>query len=174
MMRRIVHTALNIDVAKSYIPYQDLESVQLLVGLLEKPDRFFDHIHRYSNSLTTQIVFGWRTPTIDNPRTTKLFDNIAKLSAMGSSPLGMMLDMFPLLQSLPDWMMPLRKEAEDFHREEKKMHTENFTNTKDALAKGKALVSRKTTPNYNGPRHLLIWNEIDLQNGISPPFARAW
>jgi hypothetical protein len=45
----------------------------MLVGLLESPDLFIDHIRRYTNSLTTQMIFGFRTTSIDDPKLVQLF-----------------------------------------------------------------------------------------------------
>lgn len=140
MLRRIVHTILNIDTANSYVPYQELESRQLLCGLLDKPDSFFDHIHRYANSVTTQLVFGWRAPTADDPRVKQLFDNIAKLSAIGSSPAAAILDMFPALRSLPDFLLPLRKYGKAMHEAEKRIYVGHYTDSKRAIEKRESLV----------------------------------
>ena len=74
MIRKMVHNILNIKAAKSYVPYQDLESKQMLLGLLEQPNSFVGHIRRYTNSLTTQMVFGFRTISINDPKLIQLFD----------------------------------------------------------------------------------------------------
>ena len=74
MIRRMVHNILNIKAAKSYVPYQDLENKQMLLGLLEQPNSFVGHIRRYTNSLTTQMVFGFRTISINDPKLIQLFD----------------------------------------------------------------------------------------------------
>lgn len=54
----MIHSLLNITAAESYVPYQDLENKQMLAELLDRPDLFLESIRRYSNSLTTSIVFG--------------------------------------------------------------------------------------------------------------------
>lgn len=74
MLRRIIHNSLNIKVSKSYIPYQELENRAMLMGFLEKPELFIDHIRRYTNSLTTTMIFGFRTTAIDDPKLLQLFD----------------------------------------------------------------------------------------------------
>jgi hypothetical protein len=51
MIRKVVHNNLNIKAARTYVPYQDLENKAMLVGLLDKPDLFIDHIRRYTSSL---------------------------------------------------------------------------------------------------------------------------
>ena len=68
MIRKMVHNILNINAARSYVPYQELENKQMLVGLLDTPNQFIDHIRRYTNSLTTQMVFGFRTIDINDPK----------------------------------------------------------------------------------------------------------
>jgi cytochrome P450 len=74
MIRKMVHNILNIKAARSYVPYQDLENKQMLMGFLEQPDLFIDHIRRYTNSLTTQMVFGFRTISIDDPKLIQLYE----------------------------------------------------------------------------------------------------
>jgi hypothetical protein len=73
MVRKIVHNNLNIKAARTYVPYQDLENRAMLMGFLDKPHLFVNHIRRYTNSLTTQMVFGFRTTSIDDPKLKQLF-----------------------------------------------------------------------------------------------------
>lgn len=74
MIRKMLHNILNIKAARSYVPYQDLENKHMLSGFLEQPERFVEHIRRYTNSLTTQMVFGFRTISIDDPKLKQLFE----------------------------------------------------------------------------------------------------
>jgi hypothetical protein len=69
----MIHNILNVSAAKSYVPYQDLENKQMLVGLLDMPAKFVDHIRRYSHSLTSQMTFGFQTADIDVPKLQQLF-----------------------------------------------------------------------------------------------------
>jgi hypothetical protein len=70
----MVHNILNVRAAETYVPYQDLENKNMLLGLLDQPTEFVDHLRRYSNSLTTQMVYGFRTPNIDDPKLKQLFE----------------------------------------------------------------------------------------------------
>lgn len=54
----MIHSLLNIQVAKAYVPYQMLENKQMLYEMLEQPQRFLHNIRRYSNALTTSMVYG--------------------------------------------------------------------------------------------------------------------
>lgn len=73
MIHRLVHNILNIKVASKYVPYQDLENKFLLVDLLDSPDALFNHFRRFSYSLSTQMIFGFRCPSFDDPMLEKLF-----------------------------------------------------------------------------------------------------
>jgi hypothetical protein len=69
----MMHNTLNINAAVAYIPYQDLESKCLMAGLLDEPDKFLSHIRRFTNSLTTQMVFGFRTLNTQDERLLQFF-----------------------------------------------------------------------------------------------------
>lgn len=72
MVRGIVQNSLNIQASRAYVPYQDLENKAMLLGILERPSRFFSHIRRYTNSISTQMIFGFRTLDIDDPKLEQL------------------------------------------------------------------------------------------------------
>jgi hypothetical protein len=73
LIHKMMHNTLNIKAAIAYIPYQDLESKCLMVGLLDEPDKFLAHIRRFTNSLTTQMVFGFRTLSTQDVRLLQFF-----------------------------------------------------------------------------------------------------
>lgn len=74
MARKLVHRILGVTAARGYVPYQDLENKALLLGMLESPGNFIDHLRRYTASLTTQMTFGFRTTSIEDPRFKEAFD----------------------------------------------------------------------------------------------------
>lgn len=57
----------------SYVPYQDLENKAMLSGLMDRPDLFLDHIKRFTTSLTTQMIFGFRVLKERDPLSKELF-----------------------------------------------------------------------------------------------------
>ncbi|RDA83525.1 hypothetical protein CP532_4152 [Ophiocordyceps camponoti-leonardi (nom. inval.)] len=72
-------------VARSYVPYQDLENKAMLTGFLDQPQDFISHIRRYTTSLTTQMTFGYRTPTSDDPNLVEMFENFERLSELAGT-----------------------------------------------------------------------------------------
>lgn len=46
----------------------------MLLGFLDSPERWKDHMRRYTNALTTQMVFGFRTVDINDKNMHSLFE----------------------------------------------------------------------------------------------------
>lgn len=72
-IRKIAHRIFNEAAARSYAPYQDLESKAMLLDFLDRPDEFYDHLRRYSSSLTAQMTYGFRVKNVNDPYIAKLF-----------------------------------------------------------------------------------------------------
>ena len=70
----MIHNILNIKAATTYVPYQDLESKQMLLGLLNEPQGFVEEIQRFTISLTTQMIYGFRTSAIGDPKVKQFFE----------------------------------------------------------------------------------------------------
>ena len=73
MIHRMIHNILNIKAAVTYLPYQDLENKIMLTGLLDSPKDFLNHLRRFSYSLSTQMIFGFRCSDIRDPKLQQLF-----------------------------------------------------------------------------------------------------
>lgn len=74
MVRKFLHQILSVSAARTYVPYQDLENRAMLLSVLEDPYHFIEHLRRYTASLTTQMTFGFRTTSIEDPRFKQAFD----------------------------------------------------------------------------------------------------
>lgn len=140
MIRKIMHSVLHINASKGYVPYQDLESKQMLCGILDEPHFFADHIRRFTNSLTTQMVFGFRTIDIHDEKLKTLYDCVEKWSEVMGSSTAAFLDVFPLLRKLPDFMLPMRRYANELHRKEKALYVGHWMDTKQNIHQGTAMV----------------------------------
>ncbi|KAI5866017.1 cytochrome P450 [Durotheca rogersii] len=137
-VRKLLHLILNVIAARSYVPYQDLENKAMLMGLLESPNDFINHLRRYSASLTTQMTFGFRTVTMDDPRIKQAFDSFDRTSELIVSPTAALLDLIPVLRRLPDFLLPIIKEAREMHRRELKLFKDYYFDVKRGLRDGTA------------------------------------
>lgn len=134
--RKMVHALLNVQAAKSYVPYQILENKQMLYEMLEQPDRFLQNIRRYSNALTTTMVFGWRTPTYEDAKMKQLFDGFTEFAAINQTGTAALIDFFPPLRRLPDFILPTQRKAKELHKHEKKLYLDHWLTAKKAISNG--------------------------------------
>lgn len=73
MVHKTIHNILNIKAAVTYVPYQDLENKIMLQAFLDEPADFHAHLRRYTFSLSTQIIFGYRAPNNNDANLQQLF-----------------------------------------------------------------------------------------------------
>ncbi|KAI1734976.1 cytochrome P450 [Xylaria scruposa] len=136
MLRGIVHNSLNIKASRAYVPYQDLENKAMLLGFLEQPSRFFDHLRRYTNSISTQVIFGFRTLDIDDPKLEQLIHGFEKWSELAGSQTAALLDVFPIFRYLPDAFLPTKRYARKLHEKELDLYTGHYLTAKRKLKEG--------------------------------------
>ncbi|KAK5459648.1 hypothetical protein LTS15_003777 [Exophiala xenobiotica] len=134
--RRMVHSLLNINSAKSYVPYQMLENKQMLHEMLTQPHLFLENIRRYSNALTTTMVFGWRSPEYENEHLKQLFEGFNEMATISQTGAATLIDLFPFLRNLPDFLLPAKKTAKDLHKREKNLYMTHWLNAKRAYSEG--------------------------------------
>ncbi|KAI1091288.1 cytochrome P450 [Rostrohypoxylon terebratum] len=138
MIRRLIHNSLNIKAARTYVPYQDLENKAMLNAFVDNPTDFVHHIRRYTNSLSTQMLFGFRTVDNDDPRLKQLFSCFEGFSGVMGSGASKLLDAFPLLRHLPDAFLPMRKHAKALHKVEADLFLGHYRETRRKVKTGEA------------------------------------
>lgn len=74
LARKMVHNLLNVKTAVDYIPFQELELRQMLADMVRKPEKYHDHVRRYSTSLVTSFTFGWRSLDFDHPDVKQIYE----------------------------------------------------------------------------------------------------
>ncbi|EKG13898.1 Cytochrome P450 [Macrophomina phaseolina MS6] len=138
MLRKMIHSLLNVTAAKSYVPYQELENKQMLNDLLESPDSLLEHLRRYSSSLVASIVFGWRTPDYRDPKLWQFFHGFDEFSALAQTAGAALPDFYPILRKLPMWMQRRQSQAARLHVAEKALYLGNWLDAKRAVESGTA------------------------------------
>ncbi|KAK7740018.1 hypothetical protein SLS62_011161 [Diatrype stigma] len=140
-MHKIIHSALNINAAKTYIPYQNFESEQMLYDLLEQPDEYKNHLRRYTYSVTSQVTFGYRAPSITDENLQQLFYCFQFFSDAMASTIAGLLNLYPILRSLPDFLLPIRRKTREFHKVELALYMKHWVTARNQIKSGTALPS---------------------------------
>ncbi|KAI0406566.1 cytochrome P450 [Xylaria palmicola] len=138
-IRKIAHRILNIGVIDTYVSYQDLESKAMMKSLLDAPAGYYDHIRRYTTSLTTAMNYGIRLVSIEDPRAKQLFDGFLRFNALAGSQIALLLDIFVLWRMLPDAILPTRRQAAEVGRNEHKLFMTEYLDVKRKMDKGTAI-----------------------------------
>ncbi|OBT82019.1 hypothetical protein VE02_09813 [Pseudogymnoascus sp. 03VT05] len=102
-LRKASHALLNTTMAVKYQPIQDYESKQLLVDILNSPEKFYEHNRRYAASVIMLVTYGYRLPTWEHPLVKEIYDVLDNLTEM-TAPGAHAVDSFPALAVLPQFL----------------------------------------------------------------------
>ncbi|CAK7237197.1 hypothetical protein SEUCBS140593_009877 [Sporothrix eucalyptigena] len=113
-LRKIMHQILSARAQDIFMPFQDLESKNLIWDYLEDPDKWWAANARYANSVIMSVVFGRRS-ALDDPDIVELFETI-ELFLANQQPGVNLVDGFPVLEKLPKQLQWWRSRGEDIFR----------------------------------------------------------
>ncbi|KAG7038557.1 cytochrome P450 oxidoreductase [Colletotrichum scovillei] len=139
MIHRMVHNILNIKAAVTYVPYQDLENKILLKDLLETPSDFLQHIRRFTYSLSTQMIYGYRCTDNHDPKLLQLFESFENWGKLSGSSSAQLADIYPFIQSLPSSIAPNVTYAKKLYEIESQNYLRHWMMSKKALDDGTGL-----------------------------------
>jgi cytochrome P450 len=103
--RRLLHKALGRPTIPSYHPLVQSGTHNLLRRILSDPSDFFNHVRRYSGSITLSVIYGYE-PAQSNDQFIDMAEDCVNIltneiaSGGGIWP----VDVIPSLQYLPKWM----------------------------------------------------------------------
>ena len=83
-------------------------------------------------SVTSSIVFGFRTVKIDDQRLIDLFEVLGAFTTTNQSGTAALLEIFPLLRSLPDFLSPVKRASKTSHTKEMEFFGSLWQNVKNA------------------------------------------
>ena len=142
--RRLMHHLCMPSAAASYEPTQLLESTFLVQSLLAAPADYETHFERYSSGLIFRLGFG---KTLEQAETVKggsgrqsLTRRILRVThhvERVGSPGAYLVDTFPALMWMPDWMAPWKRELKRLHQRELALFRELLYDVKTAMEEGR-------------------------------------
>lgn len=125
-----MHSLARVKMAESYQPTQILESTRLLYSLVQQPDNYEGWLERYSSGLIFRLGFGKVMENHNNPTLKRLLKVVHELERI-ASPGQYLVDTFPFLMYLPDWVAPFKKELKQLHREELQLFQSLLTDVEE-------------------------------------------
>jgi cytochrome P450 len=132
--------------ARAYLPFQDLESKQLLFDLLKAADRpinCHDHMERMTASIIYSLFYGHRVRTAADPILLQAhavnheFDQLAQVGKY-------LVDSFPVLNKLPGFLAPWKAEAALHWQRQRALHVGTLERGLDSSSWNVAKQMQKT------------------------------
>ena len=80
----------------------------------------------------------WRGPTYDNYHLEQLFEIFQEFLTIAHTATAGIIEFFPILQYLPDFILPVKGAAKRLHKREKDLYMMHWLNAKDAIHAGNA------------------------------------
>ena len=142
MCHRIFQASLSPKAASSYLPYQRLENLQMLNELIDNPGEFRASIRRYTHSLMTQLVLGFRTVDNADPKLQQLYSDFEAWSELLGKAVSVIVDLYQPLRHLPDALLPVRRQAKEIHQTQKGLFLEHWGNARERIQDQTSQVSR--------------------------------
>ncbi|KAH8886614.1 putative cytochrome P450 [Thozetella sp. PMI_491] len=136
--RKMYHVRLNVTSANTYLPYQHFDSLQLLNDLATNPTSWVQHIQRYTASISTGVLYGWRTPTTNAGYVRDLLEWMDVTSeAINFQLVDFYKFLRPLYTALPNWATPGKKKLHDLKILENRVFYELLGRAKDMISAGR-------------------------------------
>ncbi|KAJ5751811.1 Cytochrome P450 E-class group I [Penicillium odoratum] len=111
--RSVVRQVTTVPITATFVPSQEFEAKQLLFDLASdnaNQRNFYQHMRRYAFSIIMTNTFGTRVKSWDHPDAQNAVRSQAILRRT-SRPGAFLVDEFPPLARLPEWLQPGRKDA---------------------------------------------------------------
>ena len=123
--------------AETYEPPQILESTRLLYDLIRESEGYEAWFERYSSGLIFRLGFGKIMKETNDELLLRLFtvlDHLGRAASLRQ----FLVDNFPLLMYLPDWLAPFKPELKAQHAEELDLMRGLLYDVKNEMYHGKA------------------------------------
>ncbi|KUI67497.1 O-methylsterigmatocystin oxidoreductase [Cytospora mali] len=138
--RSIARQITTVPKTNTFVPSQEFEAKQLLFDLAtdnENQRNFYQHMRRYAFSIILTNTFGTRAKNWDHPDAHNAVRSQAILRRT-SRPGAFLIDEIPPLASLPKWLQPGRKDAEEAAKEVLEVKMNLWRRLEKQHAEGKA------------------------------------
>lgn len=120
--RKFAHSVAMPSAAATYEPLQREEALRVVHDLLQAPAEYERVFERYAASVIMRLSFGITLVTGKEEaaqRINLVNHHLERIASPGSY----LVDAFPILMWLPDWLAPFKREGKRLHAEELDLFT---------------------------------------------------
>jgi len=138
-MRRAINSILNTSTVTSFLPIQEAEALKTLHGLISSPEKYPEHIRRYTAGVIISAIFGQRVDELEkSSKVKKLYELMSRVTAMVEPSSAPPVDLVPALKWLPKALCWWKKEAYAVREGQLTLYSSFFNETKARMEEGRA------------------------------------
>lgn len=115
---------------------QQAEAIQTIYDILREPDRYYEHIQRYTTAVILASVYGQRGETFEAPNVQALYDVQNRFTALLEPGAAPPVDGITFLQYIPEFMAPWKRRAKEIRRDQREIYFRLFNATKKRMEEG--------------------------------------
>ena len=115
--RKLMHALANTRISADYEPVQEEESLRVVYDLVRDPQNYERWFQRYSAGLIMRLAYGLEVYTGEEDFVKRILAVVHNVERV-ASPGAYLVDTFPILMRLPDFLAPFKREGKRLHREE--------------------------------------------------------
>lgn len=135
-LRRAAVSMMNINAVEEVLPVQQAEATVAMYDLLQTPEKWFEHIRRYSSAVILESVFGQRGTDYNSAKMKKFWDvmeDFTHILAQGATP---PVDAFPILKYIPSFLTPYKARALTIRHDQQALYTSLLQETRERMRRG--------------------------------------
>ncbi|KAJ7640418.1 cytochrome P450 [Mycena polygramma] len=135
-LRRTAHAILTPQASARHLPIQQAEATQLLHDIVIRPEGFYTHIRRYSNSVILSVLYGKRAPRYETPETTAFFKAQHEWELVlepGATP---PVDLIPILKYVPERWAKWKTDCARTRKLQRDLYFGLLDETKERIGRG--------------------------------------
>ncbi|KAF8139802.1 cytochrome P450 [Boletus edulis] len=132
--RRALHTMMQPKMAETYEPLQFRHAKDVLLDILDDPERHQMHARRYAASVVMGMTYGKVTPTSYSDPEVIAVNRCLKRVGHAMLPGAYLVDTYPILQYVPGYLTQLKK----WHEEELELFEGQLNTVRKQMAEGTA------------------------------------
>ncbi|KAL4784112.1 cytochrome P450 [Aspergillus varians] len=118
------------------LPIQEAEATQTAYDIIREPDRYYEHILRYTTAVILASVFGQRGETYESPKVQALYDVQNRFTALLEPGAAPPVDGITFLQHTPELMAPWKQKARQIRHDQRALYFRLYNETKERMARG--------------------------------------
>jgi hypothetical protein len=111
----------------------------MLVDILDSPHLYERHIQRNSNSVSCQMVYGFRTKTWSDPKLQTIVQLFFDALDLSVSIPARLMDCYPILRKMPNRLLPVCRKAVALERQCSSVFLSCWLEVKKAILDGSAM-----------------------------------